>query len=171
MMPIPSACRAFFVAVLLVALPASAAEQVTVERDSVLYAEPRMDASQVAQLKQGTVGEVMGKNGAWLNLKTPGGTGWLFSFNVRFPSQQASQSGGGGSALGRVFAPQRSAIATTSTIGIRGLDKEDLRQASFNADQMRLLDQYAASRDAAQAQARDTGLAPVRVDYLGGKAQ
>ena len=64
-----------------------AAQQVTVERDSPLYSEPRLDSSPVTQLKQGATGEVVGKQGAWLNLKTAGGSGWLFSFNVRFQSQ------------------------------------------------------------------------------------
>ena len=86
-MPVLSALgRYLAVALLLVAWPALAAEQVTVERDSALYAEPRTDASQVAQLKQGTTAEVVGKNGVWLNLRTAEGSGWMFSFNVRFPS-------------------------------------------------------------------------------------
>jgi hypothetical protein len=168
MIRIPSAWRRLIGAALFVALPALAADQVTVERDTALYAEPRVESQQVAQLEQGTTGEVVGKNGAWLNIKTQAATGWLFSFNVRFASQQ---SGDGGSALGRVFAPRRSTPMVTSTIGIRGLDETDLRQATFNTDQMRLLDEYAASRDAAQGQARDAGLTPARVDYLGGKPQ
>lgn len=164
----PSGLRVFALAALCLALPVAAAEQVTVERDTSLYAEPRVDAQQVAQLKQGTTGEVVGKNGAWLNIKTQSATGWLFSFYVRFPSQQQS---GEGSALGRLFAPRRANVGVTSTIGIRGLDEEDLRQAHFNADQMRLLDEYAASRDAAQALAQERGLAPVTVDYLGASSK
>jgi hypothetical protein len=170
MLRIPSGWHVLAVAALLAALPAVAAEQVTVERDTALYAEPRIDSPQVAQLRQGTAAEVVGKSGVWLNIRAQGATGWLFSFHVRFPSQQASQSGDG-SALGRLFAPRRSNVGVTSTIGIRGLDEEDLRQARFSPDQMRLLDGYAAGRDAAQSQARETGLEPVRVDYLGGSAR
>ena len=153
-------------AVLAVAVPASA-QQVTLERDSPLYSEPRLDASQVTQLKQGATGEVVGKQGGWLNVKTPGGTGWLFSFNVRFPPQNAAgNEAGSASALGRVFSPRPS---VTSTIGIRGLDEEDLKQARFNAGQMKLLDDYAASKQAAEERARAAGLAPVNVDYLDAK--
>jgi hypothetical protein len=150
----------------LVALPA-AAQQVTLERDSPLYAEARLDSAQVAQLKQGASGEVVAKQGAWLNVKTPAGTGWLFSFNVRFQSQKA-ESGGGGSALGNVFGPRRN-VSVTATIGVRGLDEQDLKQASFNADQMRVFDNYAATKQAAEDAARATGLAPVSVEYLGAK--
>ncbi len=149
-------------AMLLIALPA-AAQQVTLERDSPLYAEPRLEAAQMTQLKQGATGEVMGKEGAWLNLKTAGGSGWLFSFNVRFQSQKAE--GGGG---GPMFGPRRN-VNVTAAIGIRGLEEEDLKQASFNAGQMKLLDGYAASKQAAEERARAAGLAPEKVEYLGAK--
>jgi hypothetical protein len=157
--------RVIVPAILLAAAPA-AAQQVTLERDSGLYAEPRLDASQVTQLKLGATGEVIGKQGAWLNLKTPGGSGWLFSFNVRFQSQQAGAGdSGAGSAAGRLFGPRRS-VSVTSTIGIRGIEEEDLKQASFNADQMKLLDGYVATRQAAEQGARASGLAPASVEYM-----
>jgi hypothetical protein len=151
----------------LLAAGAAAAQPVTVERDTPLYAEARLESAVVAQLKQGTPGEVIAKNGAWLQLKTAAGSGWLFSFNVRFASQAAAaeSSTGGGSALGRLFGPRRS-VSVTSTIGVRGLDEEDLKQARFDAAQMRLLDQFAASRAQGEAAAEAAGLAPVRLDYF-----
>ena len=155
-------------AALLASAPV-AGQQVILERDSPLYAEPRLDASQVAQLKIGATGEVIGKQGAWLNIKAPDASGWLFSFNVRFPSQQAGAGdSGAGSAAGRVFGPRRS-VNVTSTIGIRGIGEEDLKQASFNADQMKLLEGYAATRQAAEEKARGSGLAPASVEYMDAK--
>jgi hypothetical protein len=136
------------------------------ERDSPLYAEPRLDAGQTAQLKQGAAGEVIGKQGGWLNLKTAAGTGWLFSFNVRFPPRKAGEGESG--AAGPVLGPRRS-VSVTSTIGIRGLEEEDLRQARFDAGQMQLLDGYVASKQAAEDTARAAGLAPVKVEYLDAK--
>jgi hypothetical protein len=153
-------------AALVLAGGSAAAQQVTLERDSPLYAEPRLDASQVAQLKLGATGEVIGKQGAWLNLKTAGGSGWLFSFNVRFQSQAAGAGDtGAGSTAGRLFGPRRN-VSVTSTIGIRGIEEEDLKQASFNAEQMKLLEGYAATRQAAEQRARGSGLAPVSVEYM-----
>jgi len=155
--------------VILFAAASASAQQVTLERDSPLYAEPRLDASQVTQLKLGATGEVIGKQGAWLNLRTPGGNGWLFSFNVRFQSQQsAADDSGAGSAASRLFGPRRS-VSLTSTIGIRGIEEEDLKQASFNADQMKLLDGYVATSQAAERGARATGLAPASVEYMDAK--
>lgn len=152
---------------LLAAGPA-AAQKVTVEQNTPLYSEPRMESSQVAQLQQGTAGEVIGKQGVWLNLKTAAGTGWLFSFSVRFESQGAEGSSGTGSALGRVFAPRRGP-SVTSTIGVRGIEEEDLKGATFDARQMKLLDSYVASKEAAEKSARSAGLSGRSVDYLDGK--
>jgi hypothetical protein len=153
---------------LLAAAPA-AAQKVTVEQNTPLYSEPRMESSQVAQLQQGTTGEVIGKQGVWLNLKTAAGTGWLFSFSVRFESQAAEGSSGTGSALGRVFAPRRSNVSVTSTIGVRGIEEEDLKGATFDAQQMKLLDGYAASKEAAEKGARGAGLSRTSVEYLDAK--
>ena len=143
------------------------AQQVTIERDTPLYAEARTDAKVVTRLKQGGSGEVVGKNGAWLNLKTPEASGWLFSFNVRFASAQSgtASSGGGDAVVGRLFGP-RQQINVTSTMGVRGLEEEDLKQARLNPEQLKLLDQYAASKQDAEGNAQATGLSAVRVDFL-----
>jgi hypothetical protein len=164
---LPALCMMLTVA--LLAATSAAAQQVTLERDSALYAEPRLDASQVTQLKLGATGEVIGKQGAWVNLKTPGGSGWLFSFNVRFQNQQAGAGdSGAGSAAGRLFGPRRD-VSVTSTIGVRGIEEEDLKQASFDAGQMKLLDGYVATQQAAERGARASGLAPASVEYMDAK--
>ena len=162
------ALRSMLSLLLLIAAPA-AAQQVTLERDSPLYSEPRLESAPVTQLKQGAAGEVVGKQGGWLNLKTPGGTGWLFSFNVRFPPQKAAAGdAGAGSALGSVFGPRRS-VSVTSGIGVRGLEEEDLKQATFDARQMKLLEQYGTTKQAAEQDSRAAGLAPAKVNYLDGR--
>jgi hypothetical protein len=144
---------------------ASAQEQAVLERDAALLTEPRNGAPVVAQLRQGTSGEVIARKGAWVNLRTASGSGWLFSFNVRF------QAPGTAGAVGNPAARAPPAAASgprrvTPTIGIRGLDEEDMRQARFDASQMKLLDQYAASKQDAANTARDSGLAPARVEYF-----
>jgi hypothetical protein len=150
-------------------LPARAAEQATVERESRIHAEPRLDAPEVGVAAPGTVADVLGRSGAWLNVRTPAATGWLFSFNVRFilkPSDATQKSSGGGdSAIGRLFGPRRG-VNVTSTIGVRGLEKEDLQHARFSANQMQQLDGFAVSKEAAEESARAKGLTAMQVDYL-----
>ena len=142
---------------------AAAAESVTIGRDSPLLESPAAGAAVVAQLPQGTAAELIGRQGAWVNVKAAAGTGWVMSFNVRFGSAQSGSAPSGGSGLGQLFAPKRT---TTATIGIRGLEAEDLKSARVDVQQLRLLDQYAAGRAEAEEAARASGLGAVKVDYF-----
>jgi len=141
---------------------AGAAESVIVAADAPLLEAPNSSAKVVTQLKQGMTGEVLARKGAWVNLRTAGGTGWTNSFNVRDAGAAApapaAKAGPGG-----LFAPR---AKTTATIGIRGLEAEDLRKASPDPQQLNLLDGYAASKQDAESAARASGLAPARVEYL-----
>ena len=127
------ATRTALAGALLLATQLAFAQQVTVSRDSTLHANPATDAAAVAQLKQGATGEVIGRQGAWINVKTPSGTGWMYSFNVTFPST------GGGAAS----APARRTTTATATAGIRGLEKDDLKNAQFDGKQLDALDSFA----------------------------
>jgi hypothetical protein len=148
---------------------AAAAESVTVERDSVLRAEPRTEAAAVGNLANGATGEALARQGAWVQVRSGTVTGWLYSFNVRFGATAASGDGAG-SVLGRVFGP-RQRVSVTSTIGIRGLDEEDLKQARFDGGQIQQLDAFAASREQAESHAGGAGLNSARIDYLGETAR
>ena len=139
----------------------AAASQMTIGTTSALLAEPRADAPVVAQLKQGMTAEQIGKQGMFLNVKTPAGTGWVYSFNVRYPATGAA--GAGGAAGGPNFSGR---VNVAATIGIRGLSAEDLRRTSTDSEQLRLLESDAANTQDAEAAAAASGLAAVRVDYL-----
>lgn len=155
---------AFFAALALPAL----AQQVVVEKDSDLRGAASHSAPVVGKVKQGTNGEVTDKSGAWVNLKTPDAAGWLFSFNVRFAGTGPAAGGGGesGSGLASRLTGPRTNVSVTSTLGVRGIEEEDLKQGTFNAGEMKLLDSYATSKDAAQEGARAAGLESARVAYL-----
>lgn len=142
-------------------------EPVTVERDSIVLAEPRTGASVVGNLAKGAAGDAVARQGAWVQVKSGAMTGWLYSFNVRFGAVAtgADETAGAGSALGRVFGP-RQRVNVTATIGIRGLEEEDLKQARFDGAQLQALDGFAATREQAQARAAKTGLGAVPVEHL-----
>lgn len=72
--------------------------------------------------------------------------------------------------LGRVFGP-RQRVNVTATLGIRGLEEEDLKQARFDGDQMQQLDGFAATREQAEAHAASSGLSASSVEYLSRTAQ
>lgn len=147
--------------------PALAQQGVVLERDAALLAAPQNGSAVVAELKQGATGEVLVRKGAWVNVRTAAGTGWLYSFNVRFVSgASAAPRAADAPAPSRNVAAPRPRGSITATIGIRGLGEEDLRQARFDESQIRLLDQYAASRQDGEDAARAVGLTPERVEYF-----
>jgi len=143
------------------------AEPVTVERDSSLFAEPRTGAGVTGNLAKGATGDALARQGAWVQVRSGAMTGWLYSFNVRFGTVSAGSGDGpgAGSALGRVFGP-RQRVNVTATIGIRGLDEEDLKQARFDGAQLQTLDSFAATPDQAETRAGTVGLSATSVEYL-----
>lgn len=158
---------AALVAVTAACAARAAAETVTIERDSQVRSEPRSDAAVVTTLVRGSSGDALARQGAWVQVRAGNQTGWLYSFNVRFgaPGAAGSGDGGGGSLLGRVFGPRQN-VNVTATIGIRGLDEEDLKQARFDAGQLQALDGFAATRQQAEARAGESGLRAAPVEYL-----
>ncbi len=131
-----------------------------------MHEAPSRDARVISQIKAGSAGEMIGKQGVWVQLRTAAGTGWVMSFNLRFASEASSPRGGGpATALGRLVSPGQKR-APIATIGIRGLEAEDLKGASFDSQQMSLLEKYATTRQEAESAARASGLDAVRVDYL-----
>ena len=117
----------------------AAAQQVTLSRDAKLHAEPSAGAAVVGELKQGATGEVTAKKGAWVQLKSDAGTGWTFSFNVNYGSSGPATA-----------APTPQRRGTTATIGIRGLEEEDLKGAKFDGQQLDALDAFAGDGAAAK---------------------
>ena len=145
-----------------------AAEPVTFTKDVPLRSEPKFDAKPVAQIKQGTVGDASGKQGPWLNIKTPQASGWALTTDISFGSGGGSS---GGASLGGIFGggrPQQ--VSGTSTLGVRGFDKETIGNAlgdggTVSTEQLALLDGYAASKDDGQSFASGKGLSASNVAY------
>ena len=149
----------------LVGMQIARAELVTFVKNAPLRAEARFDSAPVAQITKGTVGDATTKQGAWLNIKTPGGTGWALTTDVSFGSGAASGGGGGFSLFGK-SQPSR----TTSTIGIRGFDKETIGNAfgdsaAISTAQLSLLDGYAVDKAGGQSFASTQGLKATSINY------
>jgi hypothetical protein len=144
------------------------AEPVTFTKDAPLRSEARFDAAPVTQVKQGTVGDATGKQGPWLNIKVPAGTGWALTTDISFGTGAAS--GGSGASVGSIFGPRRPQATTTATIGIRGFDKETIGNAfgeggTVSASQLAMLDKYAVDKAAGQSFASAQGLTASSVSY------
>ena len=144
------------------------AEPVTFVKDAPLRSEARFDSAPVAQVAKGTAGDASTKQGAWLNIKTPSGTGWALTTDISFGSG-ASSGGGGGTSLGSIFGRSQP-TRTTSTVGIRGFDKETIGNAfgdsaAISTAQLSLLDGYAVDKAGGQSFASAQGLSATAIQY------
>ena len=147
-----------------------AAEAVTFTKDAPLRSEARFDASPVTQVKQGTVGDATGKQGPWLNITIPGSKGWALTTDISFGSGGAGASGSGGVNLGNIFGASRQQSTATSTLGVRGFDKETIGNAfsdggAVSTAQLALLDRYAVDKAGGQSFASSHGLNASSVNY------
>ena len=145
------------------------AEPVTFVKDAPLRSEARFDSAPVAQVAKGTAGDASTKQGAWLNIKTPGGTGWALTTDISFGSGASSGGGGGGTSLGSIFGRSQP-TRTTSTVGIRGFDKETIGNAfgdsaAISTAQLSLLDSYAVDKAGGQSFASAQGLSATAIQY------
>ena len=149
------------------------AEPVTFTKDAPLRAEARFDAAPVVQVKQGTVGDASAKQGPWLNITVPGSKGWALTTDISFSTGAAAaapSAGGGASSLGRLFGGGQRQASTTSTIGIRGFDKETIGNALgdggvVSTAQLAVLDGYAVDKSGGQSFASAQGLTASTVSY------
>lgn len=156
-------------ALALVAGAAPAQEAAVVKRATQLRDSPADNGASVAPLEANTVVTRSNeRKGPWTKVSTPqGATGWVHMFDLGPQSGAAAASNntatGGLRGLGGLFGGNSGTTTTaTSTVGIRGLDAEDIAKAQpnpaavgrvegmrVNADQAR---QFASS---ASLQARD----------------
>ena len=156
-------------ALALVAGATPAQEAAVVKRATQLRDSPADNGASVAPLEANTVvTRSSERKGPWTKVSTPqGATGWVHMFDLGPQSGAAAASNntatGGLRGLGGLFGGNSGTTTTaTSTVGIRGLDAEDIAKAQpnpaavgrvegmrVNADQAR---QFASS---ASLQARD----------------
>lgn len=164
-------CRAFAVIAVAAGLVfaggagVAMAEPVTFTKDAPLRSEARFDSAPVTQVTRGTVGDATAKQGPWLNIKTQGGAGWALTTDISFGTGGSTSGGSVGNLFGR---PQPA--RTTSTIGIRGFDKETITNAfgdgaAASAAQLALLDGYAVDTAGGQSFASTQGLSATPISY------
>ncbi len=139
------------------------AEGGTALKTDTLRIEPFADAKTVGKMARNDKLEILEKKGAWLRVKAPKASGWVRLLSVkRGTSGKPSEAAGVlGVASGRAGTGQ-----VVSTTGVRGLNEEELKSASFNEDEVARLEGYAASAEQARQFASSGGLKERRLDYL-----
>jgi hypothetical protein len=149
---------------LLGASAAWAAESGTLMKAEELKAEPFRDAKTLKNLAAGEKVGILGKDGGWFKVKAGKGNGWVRMLSVRKgDAKQAPSKASGLLALTSGRAATGKVVATT---GIRGLNEEELKAASFNADELQLAESYAVKKSDAQKFAAQGKLVSRQFDYL-----
>ncbi|AXQ27675.1 SH3 domain-containing protein [Solimonas sp. K1W22B-7] len=155
-----------WIAVLLVACAggAWAAESGVLAKASDLKQEPFVDAATVVQLPAAAPLEVLARQGAWMKVSSGGQTGWVRLLSVRLAAGQA-RAGESGLAKAANVALSGSSGTAVAT-GVRGLDKEQIANASPNPAEAAKLEGYAAVQDKARSFAKAGPLSEQNVPYL-----
>jgi len=140
-------------------LPDATSNAVMLKADDV-RAEPNPAASVLVRADKGARVLLLGNQGGWSKIGLAGNTGW-----VRILSVSADAGANIGlsdlGALGKK--PQGKVVGVA---GVRGLDEDMLKLASYNEAEIVLLQGYAVSRQQAQAFAQAAGLQARAMAYL-----
>ena len=150
---------------LLIATTSSAlAASGTVLRTDKLYSQPSATASVAGTAAKGASVTVLAKQGGWLRVSAGKTTGWMRLLSVRVGAGGLSSSGLGdvvGAATTRSDPSRVVAVA-----GLRGLNEEDLKKATFNADELARLDKWTVTAAQSKSFASQAGLVAVQVTIL-----
>jgi hypothetical protein len=138
------------IVLLLLALPALClAEPATVIRATELKKAPATDAASLAPLAENAKVEALERKGGWTRVKAPGGAeGWVRMLALRYAGGGAATQGDSG--ITQIINVARTGTSGTQVAtGVRGLDAEQLANAKPNAAELKKMQGYAASREAA----------------------
>lgn len=154
-------------ALLLAAAGAAwAAESGVALKADVIHTEPFKDADSAGDLKKGDTVQILSKKGGWLEIKAPGGSGWVRMLSVKRGEASGSSAAG---ELGGVAAISTGRAGTgqiTSTTGVRGLSEEDLKAAKYDAAELAKAEKHAVPAAAANQFASAAKLASQNVPFL-----
>lgn len=131
----------------------------TMIKDEDLRSSPSGMAAKVASVSKGSTVEVLARQGGWTQVRAGSRTGWVRILSVR--STVSTTSAGDLAALTAKRDGQVVAVA-----GLRGLNEEELKTAKFNAQELKLLDNYKSDQVEAANFARAANLVSRKVAYL-----
>lgn len=144
-------------------------ESVLVKRTTELREAPGETSRSVAPLAARTpVTRAGARQGAWIQVRTAeGASGWVHMFDVAPASSAAAPSAGANALRGLTsFFNKGGATTATSTVGIRGLDAEDLARAQPNMAAVAQADTLRMDTDQARRFASAAALRSRPVDAL-----
>lgn len=141
------------------------AEPATVIRDTELRASPASDAAVLAPLAVNAKVDALERKGGWTRVKAEGGReGWVRMLMLRYAGAGEAKQGDLG--ITQILNVARTGTSGTQvTTGVRGLDADQLANAKPNEAELKKLQGYAATHDAAAGFAAKGKLEARRVEY------
>lgn len=150
---------------LMLPIVSLAAEKGTTLKADTLRTQPFSDAKTAGSLSRGESVDILGKQGAWLQIKTARSTGWVRLLSVKRGTSGTSAAGQATGALS-VASGRAGTGQVVATTGVRGLSAEELKSAKFNEAEMRQMEGYEQSSAAGQKFAASGGLKAIKFGYL-----
>ncbi len=142
---------------------ALASDAGTALKTDSIRAEPFTDAKTVGNINKNDAVDILNKKGAWLQIKSKSGNGW-----VRILSVKRGTASSSGSSIADVASGRTGTGKVVSTTGIRGLSAEELKAAKFNEAEMKKMESHTLSPVEGESFARTGGLTATKMTYLKG---
>lgn len=152
-----------FTTILFSPLISPAVETGSALKADIIRKEPFSDAKKTGDINRGEQLQILGKKGAWLNIKTAKASGWVRLLSVKRGASSSSNQIKGVLDIASGRAGTGKVVATT---GVRGLNEEELKNAKFNEVEMKKLESYTITSQQAQQFAKSGGLKAIRFNYL-----
>jgi hypothetical protein len=152
-------------ALLLIAVASSAlAASGTVLRTDKLYSQPSATAKVAGSVTKGASVNVLAKQGGWLRVTAGKTTGWMRLLSVRIGAGGLSNSGLGDVVGAATTKSDPSRVVAVA--GLRGLNEEELKHATFNAEELSKLDLWTVTPAQSKRFASQADLVAVQVPML-----
>jgi hypothetical protein len=140
-----------------------AAETGCALKADVIRKEPYSDAKKTGDIARGEKLQILGKKGAWLNVKTTKAGGWVRLLSVK---RGAASSGSQVKGVLDVASGRAGTGKVVATTGVRGLNEEELKNAKYSEVEVKKLESFTITSGQAQQFAKSGGLKAVKFNYL-----
>ena len=151
----------------LLMLPSTyAAEMGAAIKADEIKVEPFRDAKTVSTLALGDSVDILSKKGGWLKVKSAKGSGWVRMLSIRRGEARKGTSGKELAGLAGLASGRSGTGRVIAATGIRGLNEEQLKAATFNEAEIKLAESFQTSRAEAQKFATKGKLVARKMDYL-----
>jgi len=151
---------------LFLSLPALANTPGVMLRDDDLRSAANATAAASGKVVKGAAVQILSQQGAWMQVRADGNTGWVRLLNVRKGTAMQTDVAGGVAGVLALGTTRSDPSRVVATAGVRGLDEEDLKAAKFDAKQVEKLNSLGVSREQAERFARQGKLVARQLDYL-----